>query len=278
MLLSQRAAPPPRRRVRWLTLQADDNDVGRFAQHLSEALGSRPAAAGQAALSQLDTGDRRHFRPSSRRCWAGSTARPPPPSCSTTSIHALQPRCSTQVGRRFLSTESAMGANGRQPALARSPLEAAHGPGRAGGRPGQVRCRPAGHLEPHTGRPGPRRARPPPRPRCAGQFTSWAFTRALDSGLLLSMGSIGDCYDCAVIESFWSRMQVELLDRKRWRTRVELANAIFEYLEIFRSSDRSPPHSPTPPPRGEAPPAGAGSCAAAPARPSESPLTRRPRL
>ena len=44
------------------------------------------------------------------------------------------------------------------------------------------------------------------------------------------MGSVGDCYDNAVIESFWSRMQVELLDRQRWRTRVEPANAIFEYL------------------------------------------------
>jgi putative transposase len=52
------------------------------------------------------------------------------------------------------------------------------------------------------------------------QFTSWAFTRrALDSGLVPSMGSIGDCCDNAVIESFWSRMQVELLDRKRWKTR-----------------------------------------------------------
>ena len=30
-------------------------------------------------------------------------------------------------------------------------------------------------------------------------------------------------------ESFRSRMQVELLDRKRWRTRLELANATFEY-------------------------------------------------
>jgi hypothetical protein len=47
-----------------------------------------------------------------------------------------------------------------------------------------------------------------------------------------SMGSIGNCYDSAVIGSFWSRMQVELLDRHRWRTRLELANAIFEYLEI----------------------------------------------
>jgi putative transposase len=71
------------------------------------------------------------------------------------------------------------------------------------------------------------------------QFTSWAFTRrALDSGLLPSMGSVGDCYDNAVIESFWSRMQVELLDRKRWSTRVELASAIFEYLEIFHNRQR----------------------------------------
>jgi putative transposase len=52
------------------------------------------------------------------------------------------------------------------------------------------------------------------------------------------MGSVGDCYDNAMIEAFWSRMQVELLDRRRWRTRVELANAIFEYLEIFHNRTR----------------------------------------
>ena len=33
-------------------------------------------------------------------------------------------------------------------------------------------------------------------------------------------------------------MQVELLDRRVWRTRVELANAIFEYLEIFHNRQR----------------------------------------
>lgn len=33
-----------------------------------------------------------------------------------------------------------------------------------------------------------------------------------------------------MIEAFWSRMQVELLDRKRWNTRLELADAIFEWL------------------------------------------------
>jgi len=77
------------------------------------------------------------------------------------------------------------------------------------------------------------------RPIEPSQFTSWAFThRAKASGLVPSMGSIGDCYDNAMIESFWSRMQVELLDRQTWRTRVELANAIFEYLEIFHNRQR----------------------------------------
>lgn len=71
------------------------------------------------------------------------------------------------------------------------------------------------------------------------QFTSWAFTqRAKSSGLVPSMGSIGDCYDNAMIESFWSRMQIELLDRQRWRTRVELANAIFEHIEVFHNRRR----------------------------------------
>jgi transposase InsO family protein len=67
-----------------------------------------------------------------------------------------------------------------------------------------------------------------------GQFTSWAFSqRAKASGLVPSMGSVGACSDNAMIESFWSRMQVELLNRRRWRTRLELANAI---LTIWRSS------------------------------------------
>jgi len=71
------------------------------------------------------------------------------------------------------------------------------------------------------------------------QFTSWAFTqRAIDSGLLPSMGSVGDCYDNAMIESFWSRMQVELLHTRRWKTRVELATAIFDYLEIWHNRQR----------------------------------------
>lgn len=66
------------------------------------------------------------------------------------------------------------------------------------------------------------------------QYTSWAFGQRLrHAGLLGSMGSIGDCFDNALAESFFSSMQVELLDRQRWRTRQDLANAIFEWIEAF---------------------------------------------
>ena len=50
--------------------------------------------------------------------------------------------------------------------------------------------------------------------------------------------SVGDPYDNAVAEAFWGRMQTELLNRQRWKTRLELANAIFEYLEIFHNRQR----------------------------------------
>ena len=49
------------------------------------------------------------------------------------------------------------------------------------------------------------------------QYTSWAFGRRLRAaGLLGSMGSIGDCYDNSVVESFFGTLQLELLDQHRW--------------------------------------------------------------
>jgi len=41
-----------------------------------------------------------------------------------------------------------------------------------------------------------------------------------------------------MMESFWSSMQIELLSRKKWKTRIELANAIFEYIEMFHNRNR----------------------------------------
>ena len=72
-----------------------------------------------------------------------------------------------------------------------------------------------------------------------GQFTSWDFGQRLrNSGILGSMGSIGDCYDNAMIESFWGTLQLELLDTKEWATRDELANAIFEWIECWYNPTR----------------------------------------
>ncbi|TDD79061.1 hypothetical protein E1298_28710, partial [Actinomadura rubrisoli] len=49
------------------------------------------------------------------------------------------------------------------------------------------------------------------------QFTSWTFAKRLrDAGSLGSMGTVGDCFDNAMMESFWGTMQLELLDTKKW--------------------------------------------------------------
>lgn len=64
------------------------------------------------------------------------------------------------------------------------------------------------------------------------QYTSWVFGHRLRSaGLLGSMGRVASSVDNALIESFWSTMQRELLDRHHWHTRTELAAAIFEWIE-----------------------------------------------
>ena len=66
------------------------------------------------------------------------------------------------------------------------------------------------------------------------QYTSWAFGKRLrDAGLLGSMGTAGDCYDNATMESFWGTMQLELLDTRTSKTREELANAVFEWIECW---------------------------------------------
>ncbi|WP_244194938.1 MULTISPECIES: IS3 family transposase [Amycolatopsis] len=71
------------------------------------------------------------------------------------------------------------------------------------------------------------------------QYTSWAFGQRLRAaGLLASMGTVGDCYDNAMMESFWGTLQLELLDQKQWETRDQLANAIFEWIECWYNPKR----------------------------------------
>lgn len=71
------------------------------------------------------------------------------------------------------------------------------------------------------------------------QYTSWDFGKRLrQAGLLASMGSVGDCYDNAMVESFWGTLQLEVLDRKKWKTRDELATAIFRWIECWYNPRR----------------------------------------
>ena len=71
------------------------------------------------------------------------------------------------------------------------------------------------------------------------QFTSWAFTSNVDKyGLRLSLGTVGDCFDNAMIESFWARMQTELLDRKKWVSIVELSTEMVDYIDTFHNHKR----------------------------------------
>jgi putative transposase len=66
------------------------------------------------------------------------------------------------------------------------------------------------------------------------QYTSWIFGHRLRAaGLLGSMGRVASSVDNTMIESFWSTMQRELLDRQQWATRDHLATAIFEWIEAF---------------------------------------------
>ena len=64
-----------------------------------------------------------------------------------------------------------------------------------------------------------------------------------------SEGAVGSPYDNAMVEAVWGRMQVELLNRRRWKTRVELATAISDSIDRFHNSRRR--HTPSacsPPP------------------------------
>jgi putative transposase len=71
------------------------------------------------------------------------------------------------------------------------------------------------------------------------QYTSIAFgKRCREAGVRPSMGSIGDCYDNALCESFFATLECELLDRHRFRTHAEARMAVFDFIEGFYNPTR----------------------------------------
>lgn len=66
------------------------------------------------------------------------------------------------------------------------------------------------------------------------QYTSLAFgRRCREAGIAALMGSVGDCFDNAMCESFFASLECELIDRSRWRTHTEARMAVFDYTECF---------------------------------------------
>ena len=57
-------------------------------------------------------------------------------------------------------------------------------------------------------------------------------------GVVPSMGSVGDCYDNAMVESFFATLECELLDRRKFPTQAEARMAIFEYIEGWYNPHR----------------------------------------
>jgi putative transposase len=71
------------------------------------------------------------------------------------------------------------------------------------------------------------------------QYTAVMFgDRCEQVGIDISMGSIGDCYDNAVCESFHSTLKRERINRQSWPTRDAVRTATFEYIEGFYNTTR----------------------------------------
>ena len=77
------------------------------------------------------------------------------------------------------------------------------------------------------------------RPLEFTQYTSFVFgARCRDAGIVPSMGTVGDCFDNAMAESFFATLECELIDRERFETREIARTKIFDYLETWYNPRR----------------------------------------
>lgn len=72
------------------------------------------------------------------------------------------------------------------------------------------------------------------------QYTSEGFKKiAQQHEMILSMSSKGNCYDNAVIESFFHSLKTEHANFCTFKTKEEAMDSLFEYIEIFYNKKRS---------------------------------------
>jgi len=71
------------------------------------------------------------------------------------------------------------------------------------------------------------------------QYTSIAFgKRCQEANIRPSMGSVGDCYDNAMCESFNATLECELLVKHRFKNQREAALVVFEFIEGWYNQHR----------------------------------------
>src|SRR5579872_579982 len=71
------------------------------------------------------------------------------------------------------------------------------------------------------------------------QYTSITFSKRCEStDVRPSMGSVGDCYDNAMCESFNAILECELLVKHRFKTQREASLAVFDFIEGFYNPRR----------------------------------------
>ncbi len=71
------------------------------------------------------------------------------------------------------------------------------------------------------------------------QYTSIAFGhRCKRANVRPSMGSVGDCYDNAMCESFFATLECELIDRMRYTSRAEAKRSVFHFIEAWYNPRR----------------------------------------
>lgn len=71
------------------------------------------------------------------------------------------------------------------------------------------------------------------------QYTSIEFgLRCKQAGVRPSMGSVADCYDNAMCESFFATLECELLDRTRFKSQAEAKLAVFDFIEGWYNPHR----------------------------------------
>lgn len=63
--------------------------------------------------------------------------------------------------------------------------------------------------------------------------------RLAEAGLTASMSRRGDCWDNAVVESFFATLKWELVRDAQWRTRQQAIRELFEYVEVWYNRQRS---------------------------------------